>query len=108
LKRDVAHAFARYNLGNALFEMGQYAGAAKAYEEALSVNPNDASAHRNLGASLIQLERPCEALRHLESSARLDGRYASDTGLASEISRLRGVCSSGGSDQSQVTLKARP
>jgi Flp pilus assembly protein TadD len=92
LKYNPKHASARHNLGNALHETGYYLRAAEAYEEALHLDPHYASAHKNLGVTLLRLDRPCDALPHLERAIALDRRFSNDGLLRAEISRLRTLC----------------
>lgn len=47
---------ARYNLGNTLFQRGDYAGAVRAYRDALALLPDDADTRRNLELALRALE----------------------------------------------------
>jgi hypothetical protein len=84
-----------YNLGNALRKQGRYEQAVESYGEVLRLAPEHAAAHRNLGLVLLGLERPCEALRHLEQSTRLDASAAGNVRLVEEIGRLRGLCGKG-------------
>jgi hypothetical protein len=81
-----------YDLGNALLEKRLYEQAVESYRETLRLAPGHAAAHRNLGLALGRLDRPCEAVRHLEQSARLPGSTESRARLRQEISRLRAAC----------------
>lgn len=51
-------AAALYNLGNARYRDGDYAGAADAYRRALALTPNDADARRNLAVALNRKKNP--------------------------------------------------
>lgn len=81
-----------YNLGNALIKKLLYEEATACYREALRLEPGHAAAHRNLGLALGRLDRPCEAVRHLERSTRLHGSTESNVLLSQEISRLQAAC----------------
>ena len=81
-----------YNLGNALIKKLLYEEATECYREALRLEPGHVAAHRNLGLALGRLDRPCEAVRHLERSTRLHGTTESNVLLSREISRLRAAC----------------
>uniref|UniRef100_UPI0025E05A6E tetratricopeptide repeat protein n=1 Tax=uncultured Lamprocystis sp. TaxID=543132 RepID=UPI0025E05A6E len=48
---------ARYNLGNARFQLGDYTGAALAYEHVLSAEPTDDDAAHNLALARAMLAR---------------------------------------------------
>ena len=48
---------ARYNLGNARFRLGDFAGAAEAYEQVLSAEPSDDDAAHNLALARAMLAR---------------------------------------------------
>jgi tetratricopeptide (TPR) repeat protein len=50
LTPDDAEAY--YNLGNALYDQGQYAAAEAAYRQAIALTPDDAEAYYNLGNAL--------------------------------------------------------
>jgi len=53
MRRDAA-----YNLGNARFQARDYAGAAAAYRGALTLDPTDRDAKRNLEIALQRLQNP--------------------------------------------------
>ena len=48
---------ARYNLGNTLYQKQDYAGAVRAYREALHLTPNDLDTRRNLELALRALQQ---------------------------------------------------
>src|SRR6185369_7608968 len=50
--RSPLAASARYNLGNTLFQKQDYAGAARAYRDALRLTPGDADTRHNLEMAL--------------------------------------------------------
>ena len=83
---------AQYGLGNVLMKKGLYAEAAQAYERVLDRQSENASAHKNLGIALLYLDRPCDALAHLERSADLDPRIFGDDEVAGQIASLRPRC----------------
>jgi adenylate cyclase len=72
---DGADAEARVLLSTALWRRGDYEGALAEAERALATTPNLASAHHQLGATLIFSGRPKEGLAALERSIRLDPRH---------------------------------
>jgi adenylate cyclase len=69
---DGADVQAHSTLAVAMFRHGDYEGALAEAERALAVSPNLASAHVNLGATLIFSGHPREGLVPLERSIRLD------------------------------------
>jgi tetratricopeptide (TPR) repeat protein len=66
------NADARFNLGNALFNKGQYQAAADSYREANRLNPNLAHAHYNLGMALLRLKDPDAAHAEFKAAEGLD------------------------------------
>jgi adenylate cyclase len=72
---DLADAEARQCLGFILRVRGDYQGALAELERAISLNPNLAGAHSELGAALIFAGRPTEGLAALQRSIRLDPRH---------------------------------
>lgn len=69
LWRDVARKaplawMAHHNLGLALYEKGDLAGAAASYRRALELKPDYARTHNNLAAVLDRQGRPREAMAH--------------------------------------------
>jgi len=92
LKREPEHTSARNNLGNTLFQQGLYDQAAEAYEGVLRLDEEHASTQKNLGLTLLRLDRPCDALQHLQRSASLDKSIAADSSLLSRIARLETRC----------------
>ena len=63
--------FARWNLANASYRLGDYTEAAEAYERYLGTVPDDAEGHFLLGMSNARLGRLAEAERALSTSVRL-------------------------------------
>lgn len=92
LASDPTHVSAHLNLGITLFHQKLYADAARSFEEVLRLDPRRAAAHHNLGLALISLDRPCEALPHLERSVALDRAFAVDPAGRAEIARLKLAC----------------
>jgi Flp pilus assembly protein TadD len=70
------NADAQFNLGNALFNKGQYKTAAEAYREAIRLNANLAHAHYNLGMSLLRLNDPKAADKEFQEAKRIDPSLA--------------------------------
>ena len=66
------NADARFNLGNVLFNKGQYQAAADSYREANRLNSNLPHAHYNLGMALLRLKDPESAQVEFKEAARLD------------------------------------
>jgi Flp pilus assembly protein TadD len=63
----------RSALGAALDQLGRFAEARRAYEEALALQPNDARILTNLGVSHIMAGEPADAERYLRQAADQDG-----------------------------------
>ena len=70
----------RFNLGTALFNNGDYKGAAASYREAIRLNPNFAHAHYNLGMSLLRLNDIQGAQVAFAEAKRLDPSLNPPTG----------------------------
>jgi tetratricopeptide (TPR) repeat protein len=66
------NADAQFNLGNALFNKGQYKTAAEAYREAIRLNANLAHAHYNLGMTLLRLNDQAGADKEFREAAKID------------------------------------
>jgi tetratricopeptide (TPR) repeat protein len=72
-------AQAHYNLGRAIEDTGDLAGAAREYRAAIEAEPENArDARYNLGTILLRQERPVEALAVLEEGAR---HHPEDAGI---------------------------
>ena len=69
-----AHARAWNNLGVARARMGDDAGARRAYEKALALEPGIQSAHLNLVVLFLRSGELRRAARHLDAARRLDPR----------------------------------
>lgn len=54
------------DLANCYYRLGQFAQAESSYRQALAANPAMASAHRNLGMTLIRLNQPAAAIDSLQ------------------------------------------
>jgi Flp pilus assembly protein TadD len=61
-----------YNLGNLLVEQGKWTEAEQLYSEILDNDPDDFTAHMVLAAILPHLNRPEEAVAHLEAALQTD------------------------------------
>lgn len=70
LKRDPADAEAWTIVGMVLSDRGELTEAESAYRRAIELDPRNPVAHHNLGALLVQMERP-EALEALEKARAL-------------------------------------
>jgi len=70
LAREPADAEAWGILGMALANCGRLIEAEDAYRHSISLDPDDKVAHHNLGALLVEMERP-EAMTALETARRL-------------------------------------
>lgn len=60
------------NLGNLLYELGDYAAAAQALRACLAVNPDFAPAHMDLGGALVNLQQYEAAVDSYRTSLRLN------------------------------------
>ena len=92
VRSDASLAQAHLNLGNALYKKTRYADAERSFHEVLVRSPENASAEKNLGATLIRLGRECEALPHLQRSMALDAAKRNDPALQREVSSLERAC----------------
>ncbi|MBI3563715.1 MAG: VWA domain-containing protein [Elusimicrobia bacterium] len=61
-----------YNLGNALYQNGDYAGAADAYRKALALDPSDADARKNLVVALNRRDKKSPPPRKNEKNKTPD------------------------------------
>jgi Flp pilus assembly protein TadD len=58
------------NIGVILHQRGDFAGAVKAYQQALALRPNSIVAHRNLGDTLLRLGKSSEAKASYQNAAK--------------------------------------
>jgi len=78
--------FGWFNLGNAVRDQGRLEEAAKIFERAVQLGPDNPDAHTNFGSALHQLQRFDEALNHYRAAIRL--RPADATGHCNLASAL--------------------
>ncbi len=64
------------NIGRSQYEEEKYEEAAKSFERILSITPNSAVDHLNLGIVLVQMEKYPEAREHLKKAEALDASLA--------------------------------
>ncbi|MFZ0407399.1 MAG: tetratricopeptide repeat protein [Cyanobium sp.] len=93
LLRDAAsHDPSRWDelvdLGNTLYQQGQYRSAAKAYETTLAGCGESAELHANLGAAQLALHQPRLALASVERALQLRPAYPEALANLSEALRL--------------------
>ncbi len=62
------------DLGSALMDRGDYAGALARFRQAAAIRPDVAEARENEGRALLALSRPREALKSFEAALSLDPR----------------------------------
>jgi Flp pilus assembly protein TadD len=60
-----------HRTGSAAFSAGDFAGARKAYEQAIARNPEDADAQNNLGQTLVRLDKVSDAIAKFERAVVL-------------------------------------
>jgi Flp pilus assembly protein TadD len=66
---------AHNSLGVSLARTGHLPEAIEQYQEAIRLNPDDASPHNNLGTAMLALGRPAEAAKHCEAALRVDPAF---------------------------------
>ena len=66
----------RVNLGTLYRQLGKNTSAMKAYRAALSLDPNNATAHYNLGATFDDLDKYEEAIAEYKRALSLDPSLA--------------------------------
>jgi len=76
LRRDPAHFNALYLLGTLYGQAAHSEVAVLFLGRAIAVNRDVATAHGMLGVALVELKRPADALRPLETAVGLDPAYA--------------------------------
>jgi tetratricopeptide (TPR) repeat protein/serine/threonine protein kinase len=64
------------NLGNALYRLGNHAGAISHYQKALQLAPKYAEAHYNLGIVLYSEKDYAAAIRRFQQALKLDPKHA--------------------------------
>lgn len=107
-------AGAHNNLGNALAERGDAAGAAAQFERALSLAPDYADAHGNLANLLLAEDRNAQAFDHYRAALRFRPEEpAWRAGAAVAACRLANACAERGRDAEaaelyRAALQARP
>jgi Tfp pilus assembly protein PilF/mono/diheme cytochrome c family protein len=76
LGKNPGNAWAWYELGNALRELGRTSDAASAFRAALARDSGHAAAHNNLGSLLADEGEPLEAIRHYRDALRAEPDFA--------------------------------
>ena len=99
LARDPADAGAWGILGMALANCGRFIEAEKAYRQSISLDPEDKVTHHNLGALLVEMERP-EAMSALETARRLG-----TDGYESAYMRGRAALNAGDLDEAESNFE---
>jgi Flp pilus assembly protein TadD len=61
-----------FNLANVLSEIGEHDDAARAYRQAIGLDPSFAEAWSNLGGVLLDMQRPAEALEAFQRAEESD------------------------------------
>ncbi|UCH85459.1 MAG: tetratricopeptide repeat protein, partial [Candidatus Latescibacterota bacterium] len=74
------------NLGSALAQMGDAAGARKTLERAIEINPGYKNSYKNLAMVYIQEKKPKEAFDYMKRYIELD---PGDEGAAHLLEQLR-------------------
>ena len=72
---DPAKADAAREEGNALFKAGDFAGAVKAYTEAIKRNPDDPRSYNNRANAYTKLAAFPEALKDAEAAIKVDPKF---------------------------------
>jgi tetratricopeptide (TPR) repeat protein len=101
LRQQPGDLLARYNLGTTFLHRKLFEPARASFEQLLQASPDDAAALRSLGQALLGLDRPCDALPHLERSILLDSGLAQDAALSEQIRSLRSRCAARQPDDSR-------
>jgi len=76
LTRDPKNVRAAVELGNRLYDAGQYAEAVTYYQQAWSLDPTNVGVSTDLGTALWYLGRPDDAIQQFERSLALDPGHA--------------------------------
>ncbi|HEV8587835.1 MAG TPA: tetratricopeptide repeat protein [Pyrinomonadaceae bacterium] len=74
--KDGSKILAYYNMGNAHFDLAQYAKAAAAYEQALKLDPTLSKPHYNLGLTHVGMNEISEAAEQFNAAIQLKPEYA--------------------------------
>jgi len=74
-EREATNVEARVQLGNLYFDAERYSDAAKWYEQALKLKPNDINVSTDLGVCYYQLNQPDKALDQFKHSLQLDSKH---------------------------------
>ena len=69
-------AGAHNNLGNALYELGEFQKAIRCCKKAIQINPNFAGTHNNLGLVFKELGEPQKAINCYEKAIKIDPNHA--------------------------------
>jgi len=75
LEKYPADFLAHYNLGAVLQMRGKFAEAIASYRDAVSVEPDNATARNSLASALMNADRIPEAIQELRDALRLDSSY---------------------------------
>ncbi|HEY3104909.1 MAG TPA: tetratricopeptide repeat protein [Pyrinomonadaceae bacterium] len=74
--KDGSKILAYYNMGNAHFDLAQYAKAAAAYEQALKIDPTLSKPHYNLGLAHVGMNEISAAAEQFKAAVQLKPAYA--------------------------------
>lgn len=74
--RNTSSAAPRVQLGNLYFDAEQFAEAARWYEEALKLDPNDPNVSTDLGIAYYYQNQPDRALAQFERSLQIDPKHS--------------------------------
>jgi tetratricopeptide (TPR) repeat protein len=70
--KDPGYAWALYNKGTDLSQLGKPAEAIEYYDKALAINPNYADAWDNKGSALANLGKPAEAIEYYDKALAIN------------------------------------
>jgi cytochrome c-type biogenesis protein CcmH/NrfG len=74
-EREPSNATPRVQLGNLYFDAERYDEAAKWYEEAIRLSPNDVNLSTDLGVAYYYTNQPDRALQQLDRSLKIDPKH---------------------------------
>jgi cytochrome c-type biogenesis protein CcmH/NrfG len=74
-EREPANAAPRVQLGNLYFDAERYDEAAKWYEEAIKLAPNDVDVSTDLGVAYYYTNQPDRAIQQLDRSLKIDPKH---------------------------------